>query len=105
MMDQAKHVKDVIQGKTAKGRKRSSRWRKVRAAHLEQYPRCFVCGGKKKIECHHILPFHLFPEYELNPNNLLTLCERKKYGINCHLLIGHLGNYKRRNKSCRKDGV
>jgi len=54
---------------------------------------------------HHVVPFHLAPDLELEPGNLLTLCESKKYGINCHQLIGHLGNYRRWNPSVREDAT
>lgn len=46
---------------------------------------------------HHVVPFHVDPSRELDPSNLMTLCEAKKYGINCHLLVGHLGNWRRWN--------
>lgn len=88
---------DRLQGKAPKGAKRSSKWRKVRAQHLKENPRCFICESKKNVEVHHKLPFHVAPELEIEPSNLMSLCENKKYGINCHLLVGHLGNYRRTN--------
>jgi len=96
-------IKDRITGKAPKGAKRASEWRKVRKEHLKKNPRCFICGSKTKVEVHHIVPFHLAPDLECNPENMMTLCENKKYGINCHLLIGHLGNYERVNESCETD--
>jgi len=87
-------IKDRIVGKAPKGAKRSKRWREVRKIHLETKPACEICGLKKKVEVHHVVPFHLAPDLELHPDNLMTLCENKKYGINCHLLVGHIGNYK-----------
>jgi len=33
----------------------------------------------------------------------MTLCENKKYGINCHLLVGHLGNWQKINLTCKAD--
>lgn len=104
-MDFIKTIKDRIQGKAPKGAKRSSQWRKARKAHLKTHPDCAVCGSKKKAEAHHIVPFHFAPDQELNPDNLITLCENKRYGINCHLLIGHLGNYRRVNISCEADAA
>ena len=95
--DWIRFITDRIQGKAEKGARRHKSWRKVRLEHLEKNPTCFICGGKKKIEVHHIIPFYLAPDMELNPKNLMTLCENKKYGINCHLLVGHLGNYRRIN--------
>lgn len=95
--DWFKHIKDRVEGKAAKGARRSSQWRKVRKAHLETNPECFICGSKHALEVHHIIPFNLAPDKELDPENLMTLCENKKYGINCHLLVGHLGNYRKIN--------
>lgn len=98
-------LKDRIEGKAPKGARRSPEWKDTKTKHLKQYPACAVCGCTKNVEVHHIIPFHIAPDMELNPDNLLTLCECKKYGINCHLLIGHLGNYRRTNTTCRIDAV
>lgn len=92
-----KHLKDRIEGKAEKGARRSSKWRKVREAHLKHNDRCFLCGSNKQLEVHHIIPFSIAPDKELDKENLITLCENKRYGINCHLLVGHLGNYRRIN--------
>ena len=100
-----KHIKDRVEGKAAKGAKRSSKWRKVRNKHLKENPHCFLCKSKKQLEVHHIIPFYLAPQKELDPQNLITLCENKKYGINCHLLVGHLGNYRKANPSVVMDAV
>ena len=40
------------------------------------------------MEAHHLRPFHLWPELELDEGNLLALCEGN-HDINCHLVIGH----------------
>lgn len=96
-------LKDRIQGKAPKGARRSSKWRALRKDFLARNPQCAVCGGTKKVEVHHIVPFHLAPDMELDETNLLPLCERKKYGINCHLLIGHQGNYRDVNLTCYAD--
>lgn len=96
-------LKDTIKGKVPFGLKRSPRWRAVRDAHLKLHPECFVCGGSKKLEVHHIVPFHLAPAHELDTHNLMTLCENGKYGIKCHQLIGHLGNYRKFNPQCVED--
>lgn len=87
------HVIDRLLGKTP-GRRRSSKWRKVRRKFLEINPRCESCGGIKKLEVHHVIPYHVDPSLELEFSNLMTLCRRKKYGISCHLLVGHKGNYR-----------
>lgn len=48
-----------------------------------------ACGSCKKPEVHHIVPVHLNPDLELDPENLITLCD--KY---CHFIFGHLMDYK-----------
>lgn len=88
------HIIDVIKGKHPITARRSSHWPSVRLAHLLQHPTCIVCGGTKKLQVHHIKPFHLYPELELIPDNLATLCEAKRGGVNCHLWFGHLGWFK-----------
>ena len=98
-----KHVKDLVQGKTTLGKRRSPRWPKVRAEHLKNNPTCALCGGQKKLEVHHVVPFHIDATLELEPTNLITLCESKKGGVNCHLFIGHAGSYRRQNIYVRAD--
>lgn len=98
-----RNIKERIQGKVPWGSRRSPLWPKVKAKHLEKYPECAACGGTTKIEVHHKIPFSVDPSLELNPKNLITLCERKKYGINCHLAIGHVGNYRHYNFEVVKD--
>jgi len=96
-------ISDRIGGKAPKGAKRSSKWRKVRKEHLAKNPLCACCKSKRKVEVHHKVPFHFAPDLELNEGNLVSLCENKKYGINCHLLLGHLGNYRKVNTTVDAD--
>lgn len=80
------------------GKTRSPGWAKVRKAHIESHPACEACGSLKKVEVHHKKPFHLAPELELEPSNLISLCESKEFSsIICHLTFGHLGNYQDEN--------
>lgn len=72
---------------------RSSKWGSLRKKFLLLSPYCKLCGSTVKLEVHHKLPFHLFPELELEMSNLMTLCEGGN-GFNCHLNFGHWGNYK-----------
>jgi hypothetical protein len=46
----------------------------------------------KRLQAHHIKPFHLFPELELVESNWVPLCEGNP-SMNCHLVLGHLGNF------------
>lgn len=98
-----KHLKDLAQGKAQKGQLRSTKWASIRKKFLESNGKCAVCGGIKKLEVHHKKPFNQNPELELDVDNLITLCESKKNGVTCHLLFGHLGNYKSINKNIDQD--
>lgn len=75
------------------GKARSPKWAAFRKKFL-QGKVCNLCGGTKKLEAHHIQPFHLHPELELQTSNLLPLCESGHDGANHHLLFGHLGDFK-----------
>lgn len=74
------------------GKKRSPKWPALRRK-LIAGKSCAVCGKKNKLELHHIRPFHLHPELELDPANLIPLCEGNK-SVNCHLIFGHFGNFR-----------
>ena len=47
---------------------RSYEWSKIRNEFLKENPTCAACGRNKKLEIHHIKPFHLNPELELDPS-------------------------------------
>lgn len=84
------------------GHARSPQWQAVEKAHLLQEPRCMACGYKgRKLQVHHIRPFHLHPQLELDPKNLITLCEAR--GREHHLLLGHLGSWDSYNEHIRED--
>jgi len=92
----------TVQAQKLCGSKRSPKWPAFRAKYLKGKT-CAVCGKKVKLELHHIKPFHLHPELELDPTNMLPLCESENSGVNCHLFIGHLGNFKTINPSSVTD--
>lgn len=77
---------------------RSPKWQTIRKKHLEKNPECAVCGKNKKIEVHHIVPVHVSPELELDPSNLISLCDNP-----CHLVFGHFFDYKSWNINVRED--
>jgi 5-methylcytosine-specific restriction enzyme A len=77
---------------------RSSQWRKVRAEHLKKHPTCAACGRKEGLEVHHIVPYHISPERELDPTNLITLC-----GKYCHFVFGHFMDWKSWNDEVIQD--
>ena len=104
-MEIVKHLIDATKGKHPIRTARSGKWPTVRKHHLDANPVCAVCGSKKMLEVHHIWPFHLHPDLELDPENLVTLCETKTGGVNCHLFFGHLGNYKSFNTAVLADSA
>jgi len=84
---------------------RSNGWAKVRVAKIDATPYCEACGREIKflrrwrLQVHHIKPFHIFPELELDPDNLMCLCSSPA----CHLDKGHLGDFKSFNPDARAD--
>lgn len=73
---------------------RSSLWPKTKREFEKNNPKvCAICRKKKGVQLHHKKPFHLHPELELEPSNLVWLCENQK-DISCHLIFGHFGNFK-----------
>jgi len=84
---------------------RSPKWPEVQKAHLALHNTCERCGSKQKLNVHHIKPYHLYPDLELEPTNLITLCESGDGGFNCHLALGHLGNFKSYNVNVVADAA
>ena len=103
-MSSWRDLADRLNGKAPTGARRSSRWRRVRDEFLRA-KKCAVCGGRRSLVAHHKIPFHLAPDLELEFDNLLPLCEAKRYGINCHLLVGHCGNFRRINVYSEADAA
>jgi len=76
----------IIREQVVKRITRSSKWAAVRKQHLKENPHCAACNKKKTgMQVHHIKPFRLSPELELNPRNLITLCRAH------HCSVGHIG--------------
>ena len=84
------------------GTARSPEWPRVEKEHLMREPTCAACGYRGHgLQVHHIKPFHLHPSLELDPTNLITLCEIK--GRDHHLLLGHLDEWESYNVNVRHD--
>lgn len=96
-------ITQLVKAVTLRNTKRSDKWPTARKHHLESQPFCKYCGGVANLEVHHIDPFHLDPEQELDQTNLITLCEA--IGKQCHLRHGHLGNWKSFNPNIVKEAV
>lgn len=85
--------------------KRSSKWPAVRAVHLKANPTCEACGCSevKFLEVHHIRPFRVDRKRELDPTNLITLCE--KPGHWCHFVFGHNHDWKAHDPNVREEAA
>lgn len=79
---------------------RSTHWRMVERKHLAIHAHCQACGGACRLQVHHIVPFHVNPSMELWPSNLVTLCMGE---FECHLRVGHRGNWKNSNPQVLRD--
>ena len=75
---------------------RNREWEVLKRRFLKLHPNCEVCGARFP-EVHHILPYHLFPEFEIDESNLITLCPEH------HLLFGHLMSFKSYNPNVVED--
>ena len=84
----------VVAGASSES-KRSPHWPTVRNKFAAEHPECCVCSAKTQV-IHHVETFATHPDKELDPDNLVALCDR------CHLLIGHLGNFQNVNPDVRK---
>ena len=82
------------------GTPRSPRWRRVRDEFVRSNPFCDACGRTKDLEVHHVEPFRLRPDLELDPQNLCVLCAEP-----CHFVHGHLLNWKKSNPHVREDAA
>ena len=109
----AKHAHDhVSKQKAAKpadahvhSEPRSPEWPRVRAFYLKVHPTCEACGEAeaKYLEVHHVIPFSHDKTKELDSANLITLCTHP--ARNCHLNIGHSGDFKAANPHVREDAA
>jgi len=93
------HVRDVSTGRLPGGMRRSPKWASFARALVKKYGSCSACMSKKRLEVHHIEPFHLAPHRELDRDNAIVLCRR------CHLLIGHMDDFQMFNPHVERDAA
>ena len=93
---------NLFSGKPLEGA-RSPQWSRERAAYLAEHKMCEACGGAGDLQCHHKKPFGYFPELELDRSNFQTLCEHP--ARNCHLNVGHSGDFKAYNPNSVEDAA
>lgn len=83
--------------------RRAPKWPALEHAWKAEHPYCAACGGSEYVVVHHNEPVHINPARELDRTNLTSLCE--KPSMNCHLWIGHLGNWKSFNANVIEDAA
>lgn len=83
---------NTVEHQRTQGKKRSPKWRKFCKGFLKGKV-CAACGKADGLQLHHIQPFHLFPERELDETNVIPLCSGPG-DTDCHLMIGHGNNFK-----------
>lgn len=83
--------------------KRSGHWPTVEKHYRQAHPTCEICGSDTRLNVHHMQPFSKFPELELDPNNLITLC--MDFKKECHLLIGHGDKFAAYNPNIKEDAT
>jgi 5-methylcytosine-specific restriction endonuclease McrA len=77
---------------------RSPKWRNVRKEFIKNNNKCAACGSTRDLEVHHVIPVHIDESKELDVDNLITLCSES-----CHILFGHLMDFKSHNPLVRED--
>jgi 5-methylcytosine-specific restriction endonuclease McrA len=69
-------------------------WQKCKREFFKTVPkRCVMCGYKKEIQLHHVIPRHICPERAVDHTNLIALCR------DCHFHSAHMNNYHNYNKN------
>ena len=77
---------------------RSSKWGRTKRDYEIIHPKlCSVCGTKKKVELHHLLPFHLYPKLENDFNNLIWGCRDH------HYFVYHLMDWSAYSSTAKED--
>lgn len=95
---------------------RSPHWPQVEHTFRDLNSRCTCCGFQhpksKGIQVHHKYPFHDCilagrPDLEVDFRNLISLCENEKGVVtnDCHLLVGHLRDFKSYNPTVATDAT
>lgn len=79
------------------GVKRSPDWKVTRKIFLTVYDKCAVCGTKKKLEVHHLIPVNKDISKENDMYNLITLCREH------HFTFGHLCSWYSFNENVKDD--
>jgi len=84
------HRRDA--GLMAAGVPRHPQWRKESGLWLRGKV-CAASGSTRNVRAHHLIPFHVRPDLEMDCDNWLALSDDGWGGINYHILIGHGGDF------------
>lgn len=76
---------------------RSRKWPQARKEALKKSPFCAACHDLKDLQVHHIIPFRLRPDLELDQENLIVLCKH------CHFTFGHYNDFRYYNNGVFSD--
>ena len=79
------------------GTPRSPHWHAVQHQTVKEHPYCAACGSTEDLNVHHKLPFHVRPDLEVTPSNLIVLCRVH------HFDLGHLRNWNKWNPNVQQD--
>ena len=69
-------------------------YRRAMKEYASLHPNCAFCGRSKDVDVHHKVPVSYAPELAADQSNMITLCRKPQ----CHLVVGHLGNFKNYNE-------
>lgn len=77
-----------------------------RLVRARDYSTCQLCGAKKRIQVHHILRYHDFPQHRYNVDNGICLCETCHRMVNRveHLYVQTFTEIVQRNKRRQNGG-
>lgn len=70
-------------------------WRRARNLYILGHNHCEMCGTDKKLEVHHVVPYHVSVQLRYDQANLITLCRE------CHFRFGHGRNWHKSNSDVR----
>lgn len=65
-------------------------YQKAMDEYRKENPNCEFCGRGGKVDVHHKIPVAVSPERAADKTNMITLHRKPA----CHLVVGHLGNWK-----------
>jgi len=104
MIKEAKHIYIQTRKVVAyRGLKRNPSWEHDSRLWLKDHNECAATGWTYKLQIHHVLPFHLFPQLEMDESNWIVLTENPLF--EAHFEIGHNKNWREYNIHVRIDAM